>query len=68
MFISTKNTFKSYPQFNLKVIDRQQLYELYPYIDLVIIWLYVYNVIFMLSNNCCYKVHGYIVIRRYSLF
>jgi len=40
--ISTKNTFKMYPRFNLKASEREQLYQVWPYMSSFISCLCIY--------------------------
>jgi len=56
-FISTKNVFRSCPSFNLRALDRQQLYQIWPYMGSVIICSFVYNPIYFSSNSACCNVH-----------
>jgi len=66
LFISTKNIFRLCPSFNLKAFERQQLYEIWPYMGSIIIRLCVYNPIYSLSNSSCSNVHLKINVRMYG--
>jgi len=65
-FISTKNIFGSCQSFNLKAFERQQLYEIWPYMGSVIIWSFVYNPIYSSSNWACSNVHLNFDVRMYG--
>ena len=67
-FISTKNSFTVCPSFNLKVFERELLYEIWPYTGSFIICLGVYNPIYSSSNSSCVKLNLYIAVRHYGSF
>jgi len=67
-FISTRNIFALYPQFNLKAFERQQLYEIWPYMGSVIICLFVCNPILSLSNSSSFKVYLNYDVTMYGYF
>jgi len=54
-FISTKNSFKLCPSFNLKIFEREQLYEIWPYRRSFIMCQGVYNPIYSSSNSSYVK-------------
>jgi len=64
--ISTYNIFGSCPSFNLKAIERQQLYEIWPYMGSVMICSFVYNPIYSSSNSACSNVHLNFDVRMYG--
>jgi len=49
LWILTKNIFGLWPSFNLKAFERQQLYEIWPYMGSIIICPFVYNPIYSSS-------------------
>jgi len=55
--MSTKNMFGCCPNFNFKVCEREQVYEICQYMKYIIICLFVYNAIYSLSNSSYSKVH-----------
>jgi len=67
-FISTKNIFGSCQCFNLKAFERQQLYEIWPYMGSVIICPFVYNPISSSSNSFFWKVHLNLDVTVYGSF
>jgi len=64
--ISTTNIFTLCPSFNLKAFERQQLYEIWPYMGSLIICWCLYISIYSSSNLSCSKVHLNIDVRMYS--
>jgi len=67
-FISTNNSFTSYPHFNLKAFERELLYEIWPYRGSFIICPGAYDPIYSSSNSSCIKLQLYIAVRQYSSF
>jgi len=67
-FIAIKNSFTMCPSFNLKALERELLYEIWPYRGSFIIWPSAYNPIYSLSNASCIKLHLYIAVRQYGTF
>jgi len=67
-FIFTKNSFTSYPSFNLKAFERELLYDIWPYIGSFMIGQGAYNPINSSSNSSCVKLHLYIAVRQYGSF
>jgi len=55
--ISTKNTFRLCPIFNMEAFERQQLYKIWPYMGSIITCPFVNNPIYSSSNSFCSKVH-----------
>src|SRR5882757_546466 len=68
LFISNTNIFKLCPSFNLKALERQQLYEIWRYMGSLIIWPCLYIPIYSSSNSSCSKVHLNIDLRMYGSF
>jgi len=66
LFISSNNIFTFYPSFNLKAFERQQLYEIWPYMRSLIICPLLYNPIYSSSNFPCSNVHLNIDGRTYG--
>jgi len=65
LFISTKNSFRLCPSFNLKSFATQQLYEMWPYMGSFSICLCVYKRKYSSSNTSRSKVHIIIDVRMY---
>jgi len=55
--ISAKNAFNFCPSFNLKAFQRQQLDEIWPYLEASISCLYLNTPISSVSNSSCSKVY-----------
>jgi len=68
LFISTKNILGLCPSFNFKLFERQQLYEIWPYMGSIIICPCVCTHIHSLSNLFYSKVHIIIDVRMYGSF
>jgi hypothetical protein len=68
VFISTKYIFGLCPSFNLEAFERQQLYEIWPYIEFIIVWPLEYNPIFSSSNSSYSKVYLNIDVIIYRSF
>jgi len=64
--ISTKFFFESCPSFNLKAFERQQLYEIWPYVGSSIICSFVYYPIYSSSKLACSNVHLNFDVRMYG--
>jgi hypothetical protein len=67
-FISTKNISRSCPSFNLQAFEKQQLYEIRPYMWSIIICLFVYNTIYSSSNSSCSMVNLNLNVTVYGSF
>jgi len=67
-FILGNNIFKSCPSFNFKAFERQQLYNICPYIGSLIIGPSVYNPVYSSSNSSYCKVHMNFYHRMYGSF
>jgi len=65
LIISTKNMFTLCPSFNWKAFERQQLYEIWPYMGSLIICPWLYNPIYSSSISSCSKVHLNIDVEMY---
>jgi len=68
LLVLTKNIFGLCWCFNLQAFERQQLYEIWPYIGFIIICPFVYNPIYSSSNWSYSKVHLNIYARMYGSF
>jgi len=68
LYISIKNIITLCPSFNLKASERQQLYEIWLYMGLLILYLCLYNPINFSANLSSFKVHLYINVRMYFSF
>jgi len=68
LIISATKIFTLCPSFNLKAFERQQLYEIWPYMGLLTICPCVYIPIYSSSNSSCSKVHSNIDARMYGSF
>ena len=66
LFILTKSIFRLYPRFILKAFERQQLYDICPYMGSIIMCPCEYDPIYPLSNSSCAKVHLNINVWTYS--
>jgi hypothetical protein len=66
LFISSTHIFRLCPNFNLKSFERQQLYQIYPYIGSLIICSCLYIPIYSSSNTSCSMVHLNIDLRLYG--
>jgi len=66
--MSTKNSFTLYPSFNLNALERELLYEIWPYRGTFIICPSAYNPISSASISSCVKLHMYIAVRKYGSF
>ena len=67
-FFSITNLFRLYSCFNLKLFERQQLYEIWPCMGSIIIRSFVYNPINSLSNLFCSTVHLNLDVETYGSF
>jgi len=63
-----QNIFTLCPSYNLKAVERQQLYEIWPYMGSLIICPCVYNLIYSSSNSFYSKVYLNIDVRMYGFF
>ena len=68
ILLSTKIIFGLCPSFNLKAFERQQLYQIWPYMGSIIICPFIYNPIYSSFNSFCSKVHLHIDVIMYSSF
>jgi len=68
LLISTKNIFEFCPSFNLKAFEKQQVYEIRPYMGSIIICPVVYNPIYSSSISSYSKVHLNIDVIIYGSF
>jgi len=68
LIISTPNIFTLCPSFNLEASERQQLYEIWPYMGSLIIGPCLYIPIYSSSNSSLSKVHLNIDVRMYGSF
>jgi len=66
--ISTKHIFGLCPSYNMKAIERHQLYEIWPYMGFIIICPCVYIPIYSSSNLSCSKVPLNIDVIMYGSF
>jgi len=66
LIISTTIIFTLCPSFNLKAFERQQLYEIWPYMGSLTICPCVYHPTYSSSNSSCSKVHLNMEIRMYG--
>jgi len=68
LIVSITNIFTLYPSFDLKTFERQQLYEIWPYMRLLIICPCLYIPIVSSPNLSCSKVFLNIAVRLYGSF
>jgi len=66
--ISTNNSVKLCPSFNLKALASELLYQIWPYRGSFIICPDAYNPIYTSSDSSCLMLHLYITVRQYGSF